>query len=230
MGHTERSAGAPPRPPRGPGKATSGAAPPQLVPRERRKRRKTQTRDTPRRCTVRHIEGGRPQMLGIATCTRVISNCSRSPGGTRYSVPPSLVGISTPEMTRLDRSVRGGGGAAARWRRRGGAAARRRGGGAEARTRHGGRTEGAQRRRGCGGDGQMQRCRGAERLRNRQPGCYWHHIKLAAVRKRARSRPEPWRTEQQRTAGGGRPGAAAPSPLSTRRYPCRRRPCSPVLG
>ena len=38
----------------------------------------------------------RPQMLGIATWTSVISNCSRSPGGTRNSVPPSLVGISTP--------------------------------------------------------------------------------------------------------------------------------------
>ena len=91
-------------------------------------------------------------MLGIATCTRVISNCSRSPGGTRYSVPPSLVGISTPEMTRLDRSVRGGGGAAARWRRRGGAAARRRGGGAEAEQRG---------RKGAEGAGAMGRCRGA---------------------------------------------------------------------
>ena len=54
-------------------------------------------------------------MLGTATWTSVSSNCSRSPGCTRYSVPPSLVGICTP----------GRGGAGLRdshlqWQRRGG--------------------------------------------------------------------------------------------------------------
>lgn len=45
------------------------------------------------RTTLRRSEA---QMLETATWTSVSSNCSRSPGCTRYSLPPSLVGMLTP--------------------------------------------------------------------------------------------------------------------------------------